>query len=92
MHIAYHALVALYFIWFVVFAVLQIMALNNYYGGANPQLNKILLAWILLNLFMGTALLIVIQKFGRRLLLSRVVFYSYFFMAASSVTTVFIIL
>ncbi len=91
-HVAYHALVAIYFIWFAVFAVLLVLALNNHYGALNMQLTKILLTLIFLNLFMGTALFLVIQQFRRRSVLSRLIFYSYFFMAAASVSVAIMII
>jgi len=91
-HIVYHALVAIYFIWLVVFAMLLVMALNSYFTGFNMSLSKMLLTWIFLNLFMGTVLFVVIQKFGRQTVLSRIILYGYFVMTASSITTVLIII
>jgi hypothetical protein len=91
-HIVYHVLVAIYFIWFIVFGILQVFALHSFYEGFNLQLKKILFTWIFLNLFMGTALFIVIWQFGRKAMLWRIIFYAYWFMLASSVTTVLIIM
>jgi hypothetical protein len=91
-HIAYHALVAIYFIWFLVFAMLLAVSLGNYYGEHNRQLTKILMAWIFLNLVMGTALFIVIQQFRKQTALSRVIVFGYFLMVAASVTVVLILL
>lgn len=91
-HIAYHVLVAIFFIWVVVYATLLILALNNYYSGLNPQFSKIALTWIALNFFMGTALFIVIVQFKKQTVLSRIIMYSYFVMAATSLTTVLILI
>ncbi|KOS05919.1 hypothetical protein AM493_07645 [Flavobacterium akiainvivens] len=91
-HIAYHVLVAIYFIWFAVFAILLSLALNNYYGVANLQLSKLLLTLIGLNLFMGTALFLVLQQFRKQTVLARVLFYGYFFLTSASLTTVLIVI
>ena len=91
-HIAYHVLVALYFIWFAIFGTLLALALSSYFNAASIQFTKVLLTWICLNLFMGTALFIVIQQFKRQNVLSRIILYGYFLMAAASVTTVLIII
>ncbi len=91
-HIAYHVLVALFFIWIVVYATLIYLTLGNYYSGRNLQLSKIALSWIALNFFMGTALFIVIGQFRKQTVLSRAIRYGYFVMAAASVTTVLILI
>jgi hypothetical protein len=91
-HIAYHVLIAIFFIWVIVYAALLYLTLNNYYAGGNPQLSTIALSWIALNFFMGTALFIVIRQFRKQTTLSRIIFYCYFFMAAASLTTVLILI
>jgi hypothetical protein len=91
-HILYHVLVAIYFIWVPVFAVLLGMSVKSSFDGAGVQLIKILLVWIMVNLVMGTALFVVMQQFHKKTILSRIIFYSYFILAAASVTTVLIII
>jgi len=91
-HVAYHVLVAIYFIWFAVCGFLLATTLNTYYTGFNLQLIKMLLTWIFLNLFMGTALFIVIQQFKKQTLLSRIILYGYFLITAACITTVLIII
>lgn len=90
-HTAFHVLVAVYFLWFIVYAVLAFMALSNVYGAANPALTDIFFLWLVLNLFMGTVLFIVIRLFGNRSLLNRVIFYTFIFMFGAAITTIFIV-
>ena len=90
-HIAYHVLVALYFVWLIVFGVLITMALVNALGNINIQLSRVFMLWILFNLVMGTVLFLVIRLFRKENKLYKIIFYTYFFMVAATVTTVLII-
>jgi hypothetical protein len=89
-HVAYHVLVALYFVWFVVFAGLLAMALVHYLNNGNYDLSRALVLWILFNLVMGTVLFIVIRLFRKSHVTGRIILYTYFLMAASSVTVMLI--
>lgn len=89
-HTAFHILIALYFIWLVVFAVLNGMAMVNYYGYTNPQLGSMLFSLLALNLFMGIILFIVIRMFRDRTLLNKVVTYSFAFIAGMGLTVLYL--
>jgi hypothetical protein len=91
-HVAYHVLVGLYFIWLPIFAVLLALTINSTLYMGNMELSKILLLWMFLNLVIGTSLFAVIRLFGKRQKLGKVIVYSYYVMAAASVTTVLITL
>jgi len=88
-HLVFHVLVALYFIWAVVFATLLGMALYNTYKLSDVQLAPLFNEWIFTNLIMGTALFIVIRLFRNRTLLDKVILYSYGFMAVAAFVVVF---
>jgi len=91
-HLAFHVVVALYFIWITVFAILLGMALVNTYGSAsNPALGMLFMEWIATNLIMGSALFIVIRLFRNRTLLDKIILYSHCFMAVAAVSVVLII-
>jgi len=90
-HIAFHVLIGIYFVWFFVFAALIAMALMNVLGHGNPALSPVFMLWMFLNLVMGTALFIVIRLFRQETVLNRIVLYTYFLMAAATVTTVLIV-
>lgn len=90
-HLTFHILIALYFIWFTVFAILLVSALSNVVQIAGMQLGSIFLQLILFNLIMGTALYIVIKMFREKGLLTKLVHYSYMVLAVGSLVTVFII-
>lgn len=89
-HVAYHVLVALYFVWFVVFACLLAMALVHYLNNGNHALSRALVLWMLFNLVMGTVLFIVIRLFRKSNVTGRIILYTYFLMAASCVTVMLI--
>jgi len=84
-HIAFHVLVALYFIWLPVFAVLLCLAFNDTLNTASLSLSKIFLTWIFLNLIMGSALFFVIQLFQKKNLLNKIIRYSFVSMAVIAV-------
>lgn len=90
-HLAFHVLVALYFIWIVVFGVLIGMALANSFGIDNPALADAFRTWIVLNFFMGCALFVVIRMFRYTTILVRIVTYSYIFIALAGIATVVIL-
>jgi hypothetical protein len=90
-HLAYHVLIALYFIWLPVFAVLLGMAVNSAVFHTDFSFGKILLLWISLNLVIGTSLYFVIRLFEKHGVLYKFVSYSYYFLALLSVTVVFLI-
>lgn len=90
-HLAFHVLVALYFIWIIVFGALMCMALVNAYGAANKNLTQLFTEWIFLNLIMGSALFVVIRRFRNRTVLYKVIVGSYIFMAIASIITVVLI-
>ncbi|TRW23295.1 hypothetical protein FMM05_13945 [Flavobacterium zepuense] len=90
-HIAFHVLVALYFIWLPVFAVLLCLALNDTLTTASLSLSKIFLTWIFLNLIMGSALFFVIQLFQKKNLLNKIIRFSFIAIAVVSVTITLVI-
>ena len=91
-HLAFHILVALYFIWITVFSILLAMALINAYGTKNnPSLSILFMEWISTNLIMGSALFIVIRLFRNRTLLDKIVLYSFCFMAIAAIAVVLVI-
>ena len=89
-HIAYHVLVGVYFVWLLVFAALITMALINVYGEGNSSLNRVFVLWIFFNLVMGTVLFIVIRLFRHQSLLTRIILYTYYFMAAATLSSILI--
>lgn len=91
-HIAFHTLVALYFIWMAVFSILMGMALTNTYSNAtNPYLTNVFVQWIYLNMIMGSALYISIRLFRNRTLLDKIVLGSFIFMIIAGVVVVMLI-
>lgn len=91
-HIAFHVLVALYFIWIIVFSVLMGMALTNTYDKApNPYLTNVFVQWIYLNLLMGSALYISIRLFRNRTLLDKIILGSFMLMIIAAVVVVMVI-
>lgn len=90
-HIAFHTIVAFYFIWFIVFTILNIMALINFFGAMNSMLNDMLMTLILLNFFMGAALFFVFKLFRNKSILDKIIKYSFGIMSALSITTVLVI-
>ncbi|MFD2600935.1 MULTISPECIES: hypothetical protein [Flavobacterium] len=91
-HIAFHVLVALYFIWIIVFSVLMGMALTNTYGEMpNPYLTNVFVQWIYLNLLMGSALYISIRLFRNRTLLDKIILVSFILEIIAAVIVVMLI-
>ena len=90
-HVAFHTLVALYFMWVVVFGVLMGMALANAYGPHDITLMFVFTKWIFMNLIMGSVLYIVIRLFRNRTMLDKIVFWSFIFMAMASIVVVALI-
>lgn len=90
-HIAFHTLIALYFIWIIVFGVLLGMALANAYGRQDTILTFLFTKWIFMNLIMGSALYIVIRLFRNRTILDKIIFWSFIFMAVASIVIMVII-
>lgn len=90
-HIAFHALVALYFIWVVVFSTLLGMALVNAYGPHDVTLTFLFTKWIFMNLITGSALYIVIRLFRNRTLLDKIVLWSFIVMAIAAIVVVVLI-
>lgn len=78
-------LVAVYFIWAVVFCALIGMALANTYGTGNLLMANILGNWLLANLAMGSVLYIVLKMFRYKSALLKAITISYFVMATVSV-------
>lgn len=76
-HTAFHVLVSIYFLWFIVYGVLIGMSLFNVFYEKNAAMNDIFFAWILLNLFMGFVLFIVIRMFKNETLLGKIILYSF---------------
>lgn len=87
-HVACHVLISLYFIWLPVLCVLLGLALCATLCPSNLHLGKVLLLWIFLNLVIGTSLFAVLQLFGIRSRIGKVITYSYYVMAAASVITI----
>lgn len=90
-HLAFHVLVALYFIWVAVFGVLIGMAMANAFGPNNPALGSVFMTWILLNFFTGSALFVVIRMFRYSTLLVKFITYSYILMALAGIAAVVVI-
>lgn len=90
-HIAFHVLVALFFIWFAVFSVLLGLSLTNALTNSYNGINNIMLPLILLNVLMGTTLFVVIKLFRNRGVLNKVIAWCYGCIAAISVVAVIII-
>lgn len=86
-HLAYHVLVALYFIWLAIFSVLVVFALNSTLSAVNPDLTKILLLWLLLNIVIGSTLFFVIRLFNSNRVIYRIILYTYFTMVIACVCT-----
>lgn len=84
-HIAFHVLVALYFIWLAVFGALLGMALVNAYETHDAALTLLFTKWIFMNLVMGSALYLAIRMFRNRTMLDRIIFWSFIVMAAVSI-------
>jgi len=87
-HIAYHALVGLYFIWLPIFCVLLWVSGSAAYAATNLQFNRVFLLWILLNYIMGSALFFVIRLFGYKNTINKIVLYSYITMAIAGIATI----
>jgi FtsH-binding integral membrane protein len=83
-HTAFHILVALYFIWAFVFAILLAMAISNAIGTRDLALSHVFLVWILTNLLMGSALFVVIRLFRNRTPLSNAILFSYIALGAAA--------
>lgn len=90
-HLAFHVLVALYFIWMAVFGTLMGMALVNNFSENQTTLSLLFTQWIFMNLIMGTALFLVIRMFRNRTVLDKIIFGSYIFLALASVIVVLLI-
>lgn len=90
-HLLFHIVVALYFIWMVVFSILLGMALYTAFGVTNRSLSPLFMEWIVTNLIMGSALFIVIRLFRNRTLLDKIVLYSFCAMAVAGVAVVLLI-
>lgn len=90
-HLAFHVLVALYFIWMAVFGTLMGMALVNNFSENQTTLSLLFTQWIFMNLIMGTALFLVIRMFRNRTVLDKIIFGSYIFLALASVIVVLMI-
>ncbi|QYJ68293.1 hypothetical protein [Flavobacterium litorale] len=90
-HIAFHIIVAFYFIWLLVFIALVVLTLVNFFSIMDTTLNNMLTTMIVLNLFMGTALYLVFKLFRNKSVLNKVVKYSFGFISVVSLTAVAII-
>ena len=84
-HIAYHVLVGIYFLWLVVFGILISMAMVNFFERGNHELDRVFTVWILFNLIMGSILFGVIRLFKNRGVLSQIISYTYYSIAAVSI-------
>ena len=87
-HIAYHALIGLYFIWLPTFCLLLWASGSATYTSANSQYNRIFLLWIVLNYVMGSSLFFVIRLFGYKNAINTVILYSYITMALAGLGTI----
>lgn len=83
-HTAYHILVALYYIWAFVFAVLLAMAISNTVGVGNAGLAGMFPVWILMNLVMGSALYVVMRMFRSKEVINKAVRVSFIALAAAA--------
>ena len=90
-HIAFHVLVALYFIWAAVFGVLVVLSFTNSLGPANTAIDELFLPLMGLNLLMGTVLVFVIRLFRNRPLLTKIIAYTFGVIAAASIVAVILI-
>lgn len=76
-HIAFHVLVILYFVWFVVYSVLIGMGLLNVYNIKNDSLENVLLLMILFKFISGSLLFLIISYFKSKTTLTKVIRCSY---------------
>ncbi len=83
-HTAFHILVAIYFIWAIIFAVLLAMAISNTVDPRSAALAGMFPVWILMNLVMGSALFVVIRLFRNDNVVGRAVRVSYIALAAGA--------
>ena len=83
-HIAFHVLVAVYFIWALIFCTLIGTAITAYSTG-KLELANILGNWLLANLAMGSLLYIVIKMFRYKTRLLKGITVSYFVLATLSI-------
>lgn len=90
-HIVFHTLIAVYFIWLVVYASLITIALINAFGNGDAALAQAFTVWIFFNLLMGSILFIVIRLYTISPLLNRILLYSYCGIATAAIATVLFI-
>lgn len=83
-HIAFHVLVILYFVWFVVYSVLIGMGLLNIFNVKNDSVGHILLLMTLFNFISGSVLFLIISYFKNKTTLTKVIKYSYVFISIIS--------
>lgn len=83
-HTAYHILVALYYIWAFVFAVLMAMAISSTIKPGNARLAGMFPGWILMNLVMGAALFVVIRMFRSKEVVNKAIRISFIALAAGA--------
>lgn len=91
-HLAFHVLVALYFIWVAVFVILISLAIANVSAAGSPLLDKAFMTWILVNFLTGSALYIVIRMFRHNTMMVKIITYSYIFLALAGIGAVAVII
>ena len=87
-HLIFHVLIALYFIWLLLYASLIGITLYNLLNLGDAKITRVFLVWIAFNLFMGTVLFIVIRLYREQVRAGKFVLYSYSAMALLSVATI----
>ena len=61
------------------------MAMMNFFENGNHELDRVFTVWILFNLLMGSMLFGVIRLFKNRGILSKIISYTYYSIAAVSI-------
>ena len=87
-HIAFHILVAVYFIWAVIFSALIGMTIANFFSKVSAGIVPILETWLLLNFVMGSVLFMVIKLFRQKVVIMKAVRWSYFSLAIAATAVV----
>ena len=83
-HIAFHVLVAVYFIWALIFCALLGMAIASY-TTRQAGVANVLGNWLLANLLMGSLLYLVIKMFRHKSGVLKAITISYFALATLSI-------
>lgn len=89
-HIAFHVLVAIYFIWAIIFSALIGMTIANFFSKVSASIVPMLETWLLLNFVMGSVLFMVIKLFRQKVVIMKAIRWSYFTLAITAIVIVII--